>query len=128
MDPPARLSGRTGRKRKGDSLYVLMAVLTVDEAIPKTAYGFEYRWLSWSRFAELAPQVLNVLADPHRAGRLVNTDHRGDLRGGDDARGFCEQVLHEGELTGCQLDCRAGDPHLVRLHVEFDRPVVKNRG
>ena len=103
-----------------------MAVLAVDEAIPKTAYGFEYRWLSWSRFAELAPQVLDVLANPYRADQvLVVTDHRGDLRRGDHARGLREQVLDECELTRCQADCRARHPHLVRLHVEFDRPVTE---
>ncbi|MCE3276819.1 MAG: hypothetical protein K0R13_2674 [Propionibacteriaceae bacterium] len=106
-----------------------MAVLAVDEAIPKTAYGFEYRWLSLSRFAELAPQVLDVLANPYRADQvLLVADHRGDLRRGDHARGLGEQVLDEFELARCQADCLTRYVHLMCLHVEFDRPVLKDRG
>ena len=99
--PTAR--ARPARKRIGGSLYVFMAVLVVDEAIPETTYGFEDRWLPWSRFAELAPQVLDVLANPHRANHvLVVTDHRGDLRRGDDARACASRYLTRANSRGAR--------------------------
>jgi hypothetical protein len=85
LDPAARRGARArpARRRECGSLCIFIASSrrSVDQAIAETVYVFKNRRLSC--FSELAPQVLDVFANPHRAGRLVSTDHSGDLRGGD---------------------------------------------
>jgi hypothetical protein len=73
----ARVYVRKGQRQPGENVDDMSAV---DHAIPEPPHCFEDRWLSRSRFVELAPELLDVLASPHQAVQLlVVTDHCGDL-------------------------------------------------
>src|SRR5215211_702798 len=54
--------GATGVTQPGENVDDISAV---DHAIPEAPHCFEDRWLSRSRFVELAPELLDVLASPH---------------------------------------------------------------